>query len=558
MVVFLLVMPAVLIVWGIALAWRVGVSLWEQRAAERSAQPRRREPTRMPRVKSAAGIGLCVVVAVTSFCYGMFSVEKSNDLLAMWRALDVWMLTGAGIAVVGMGIAVAGLTLDPAYGRRRCAGCWYEFIMLASDATCPECGRKAKGERDLLRTRGSRGMVWLGAVMMLAAYAPIAFANAKTMGWRGVIPTTVLIAGYEWLPDALIEPRGAAGAVATGTLVERMGMTGRGPRAWEWQHQWFHSKVERRLRRVESVDEAFRVSMHSGAWYTAFPAQVIGTALRDVGGNGQSATYASRLLQLGLGSPNPAIGVEVSRIRATLREAVMTGGERGRIAAQFLAVHGPADEEAAQFFDHAIRSLTPGVDRDSVVGAYGMWVGRTGVGEPTVVAWSESEEVSQRMDAVRAILGLGLRQQGEVWTRMGAIVVRLAEDNDVAVADAAMLVGASLYMGEHSQPLDDIVERQIVQREVGRERLSEVGWRMTRGDPAQLGVWFLVDEANPARASDKVLASMLSQARADPGWRESLEAATKRGDLPAMHAGPIRAELERIQREASPGDKPPS
>jgi hypothetical protein len=556
MVVFLLVMPTVLVVWAFALAWRVGLSLWEQRAAERSVQPRRRQPTRMPRVKSAAGVGLCVLVAVTSFLYGMFSVEKSNDLLMLWRALDVWMLTAAGIAMVGLGIATAGLTLDPAYGRRRCAGCWYEFIMLASDATCPECGRQAKGERDLLRTRGSRGMVWLGLGMVVMSYAPVGLSNARAMGVRGVIPTTVLIAGYEWLPDAIIEPRGAAGAGFTGTLVERM--NGRWARVWEWQDRWFRRKVERRLRRADSLEEACRVSMHSGVWYTACPAQLIETALREVEGNGQSATYALRFFQLAMMSSSSGIGVEVSRIRATLREAVMTGGVRGRIAAQLLAVHGPDDEEASQFFERATGSLTPGAHRDNVLGAYGMLVGRTGIGEPTVVGWSESEQVSRRLDAAVVLQGVAAMSQRSGGMRMGWIVVRLVGDKDVGVADAAMLVGAGLMTGEYLQALSEAMDGQMMRREVGRQGLSEV-WRLSdRDDPTRRGVWFLMDEANPARASDKGLASMLSRARADPRWRECLEAAMERGDLPAMHAGPIRAELERLESEATPVEKPPS
>jgi hypothetical protein len=428
--------------------------------------------------------------------------------------------------------------------------------MLASDATCPECGRQAKGERDLLRTRGSRGMVWLGLGMVVMSYAPVGLSNARAMGVRGVIPTTVLIAGYEWLPDAIIEPRGAAGAGFTGTLVERM--NGRWARVWEWQDRWFRRKVERRLRRADSLEEACRVSMHSGVWYTACPAQLIETALREVEGNGQSATYALRFFQLAMMSSSSGIGVEVSRIRATLREAVMTGGVRGRIAAQLLAVHGPDDEEASQFFERATGSLTPGAHRDNVLGAYGMLVGRTGIGEPTVVGWSESEQVSRRLDAAVVLQGVAAMSQRSGGMRMGWIVVRLVGDKDVGVADAAMLVGAGLMTGEYLQALSEAMDGQMMRREVGRQGLSEV-WRLSdRDDPTRRGVWFLMDEANPARASDKGLASMLSRARADPRWRECLEAAMERGDLPAMHAGPIRAELERLESEATPVEKPPS
>jgi hypothetical protein len=285
---------------------------------------------------------------------------------------------------------------------------------------------------------------------------------------------------------------------------------------------------------------------------------LIETALREVEGNGQSATYALRFFQLAMMSSSSGIGVEVSRIRATLREAVMTGGVRGRIAAQLLAVHGPDDEEASQFFERATGSLTPGAHRDNVLGAYGMLVGRTGIGEPTVVGWSESEQVSRRLDAAVVLQGVAAMSQRSGGMRMGWIVVRLVGDKDVGVADAAMLVGAGLMTGEYLQALSEAMDGQMMRREVGRQGLSEV-WRLSdRDDPTRRGVWFLMDEANPARASDKGLASMLSRARADPRWRECLEAAMERGDLPAMHAGPIRAELERLESEATPVEKPPS
>lgn len=48
-------------------------------------------------------------------------------------------------------VALWSLAGDPSRGRRRCPRCWYD--MAGGGMECPECGRRADGEREFFRTR---------------------------------------------------------------------------------------------------------------------------------------------------------------------------------------------------------------------------------------------------------------------------------------------------------------------------------------------------------------------------------------------------------------------
>ncbi|MFZ4575208.1 MAG: hypothetical protein ACOYN0_12470 [Phycisphaerales bacterium] len=544
MVVFLLVMPTVLVVWGVALAWRAGVALWERRAAERSVQPRRRQPTRMPRVKSAAGIGLCVLVAVTSFLYGMFSVERSNDLLALWRALDVWMLTGAGIALVGLGIAVAGMTLDPAYGRRRCAGCWYEFIMLASDATCPECGRKAKGERDLLRTRGSRGMVWLGLGMVAMSYAPVGLSNVRAMGVRGMFPTTVLIAAYGWVPDEWIGATGGQGLKAVpGGLVSRV--FSRSP-PWRWQLNWYQEKVAARFAAADSIAEANRLLGQAYTWSeTGFPAHLVDDAVRDLSLGGVEANEAAMFLQMMARLSDPAAAEAALKHASELRRALSQPGRAGVAAAGVLVWLDANREVVAAAIMDEIARRPRGVVRTQLLTTLGPLAVRDPGAREIVMGWSASSDQKVREDAVEVLTGMWSAQGGDAQGEVLTVLARLVRDQNVAVSDLAISLGFA-YGYAWQEPVSVAAEEEIIGREVGRSGLMPIYDRVG----VQRAVWFIVDESDPSRAGDATLAAVLARSRTMADWRSWVEEALSRESIPERQRAALQGELQRLDAAA--------
>lgn len=93
------------------------------------------------------------------------------------------------LAILGV---ARSLFRDRSRGRRRCSKCWYDMSG-TSGLTCPECGRTARTEQHLFRTRRR----WWRAVAFLlllipACALPIA-EQARRLGWAG-LPNTVLIA----------------------------------------------------------------------------------------------------------------------------------------------------------------------------------------------------------------------------------------------------------------------------------------------------------------------------------------------------------------------------
>src|SRR5262245_47389730 len=74
-------------------------------------------------------------------------------LLALWTVVFVLALFG-----------------DRSRGRRRCPRCWYRMEGTPG-LTCPECGRVATAEGELLRTRRHPWWAALGVVILLGALA---------------------------------------------------------------------------------------------------------------------------------------------------------------------------------------------------------------------------------------------------------------------------------------------------------------------------------------------------------------------------------------------------
>jgi hypothetical protein len=86
---------------------------------------------------------------------------------------------------------------DRARGRRRCPRCWYDMSG-SPGLTCSECGRTARHERKLQKTRRHWRMAML-AVGIAAVGAGLGVTPAVyEHGWWRIAPTTVLIA---FMPD---------------------------------------------------------------------------------------------------------------------------------------------------------------------------------------------------------------------------------------------------------------------------------------------------------------------------------------------------------------------
>lgn len=107
---------------------------------------------------------------------------------------------------------------------------------------CPECGKVAKNERALLRTR--RRWRWLVApiVLWLFGYAAWTTPRAYEHGWPGAAPTTVMVAGLPMLSDADVRSQPGAGyarppvqATGIARLSEELLRRSQENEHWKWQ-----------------------------------------------------------------------------------------------------------------------------------------------------------------------------------------------------------------------------------------------------------------------------------------------------------------------------------
>lgn len=114
-----------------------------------------------------------------------------------------WWIGGAALAAAGVALVGWALLWDRLRGgsrRRRCPGCWYDMSGTAG-LVCPECGRAARAERRLFRTRRRWGWAAAGAGAVLGGYAAWCGPRVRDEGWRwGFAPTTVLFAAT-WAHD---------------------------------------------------------------------------------------------------------------------------------------------------------------------------------------------------------------------------------------------------------------------------------------------------------------------------------------------------------------------
>ena len=69
---------------------------------------------------------------------------------------------------------------------------------------CTECGRAAKSERRLRRTRRCKRLVAAGLLLGVTPFVVRTAEVAVKDGWRAAVPTTALIVAFPYLPDDMV------------------------------------------------------------------------------------------------------------------------------------------------------------------------------------------------------------------------------------------------------------------------------------------------------------------------------------------------------------------
>lgn len=107
-----------------------------------------------------------------------------------WPIILAWGLPWALASLAAIWLLSA-LFRDRSQGRLRCPRCWYD--MAGAGLTCPECGKQARSERALRRTRRRKGQACAAFLLVLMAYPLHVTIRAQQIGWPKALPTWALL-----------------------------------------------------------------------------------------------------------------------------------------------------------------------------------------------------------------------------------------------------------------------------------------------------------------------------------------------------------------------------
>ncbi|MEM0982833.1 MAG: hypothetical protein AAGI17_02665 [Planctomycetota bacterium] len=107
-----------------------------------------------------------------------------------------WQITAVIVLLAAFALLVWSLGWSRPRGRLRCPKCWYrmEGIEPTDDGwRCPECGKLAKRERKLKKTRRRWGIATLASVMLAGSWVLWMQPVRVKHGWWAIAPTWLLL-----------------------------------------------------------------------------------------------------------------------------------------------------------------------------------------------------------------------------------------------------------------------------------------------------------------------------------------------------------------------------
>lgn len=157
-------------------------------------------------------------------------------------------LTASLLGGLSLIILYRALFRDRSRGRKRCPKCWYDMSgadpLRPSGLVCPECGRDAKRESALLRTRRRWGWVAIGSALALGSYGVWKAPEVDRHGWPRTIPTWALIAALDALEAPTLQERDAMSRNLPTPLSKQIGWdlitrcANYGAGMWRWERAW--------------------------------------------------------------------------------------------------------------------------------------------------------------------------------------------------------------------------------------------------------------------------------------------------------------------------------
>ncbi|MBX3407391.1 MAG: hypothetical protein KF869_11580 [Phycisphaeraceae bacterium] len=103
----------------------------------------------------------------------------------------VWLIAGWAVVALGAVLLAWALFRDRSRGRRRCPKCWYDMKGVPG-LRCPECGRDARNDRALFRTRRRWGLAVVAVLLALAGFVGTRVPRAMKGSWFAEVPVVAM------------------------------------------------------------------------------------------------------------------------------------------------------------------------------------------------------------------------------------------------------------------------------------------------------------------------------------------------------------------------------
>lgn len=433
----LYVIAAILGLWSASLLWRAWHAWRLQRRARRE---RRQVDIAITSGRRRLGVAIAIVCLPLSgvvFGFGEAIRREVEDL-----GDDVLSLVvGGGIAILvlmGLSAIYVAFRFDPADGRRRCGKCWYD-MSATPGLRCTECGREARNEKALLRTRRAPGLLVITVVIFASAYALYLVPKVRERGWGAAAPTTALIIGLPWWSNEMV-------FFGPSSLRERLYED----EVWKWQEsllEWRAARVVTRSEDLETIARASRFTdEHSDESYITNVALLKWmrlTCLSEAGGSTGGLTAAdfppASILPPTLDAPTAAAASEIIEKGLANQTApyaenalqwsrvYVDAAELSLPALITIMKNGAISEEER---DAAIWAVAQVADRDEDAWAAIRWAVASGEYEYIRLAAVRAltRVRTRREDVLREYLGAFNDPSGDVASRAAMIYMAAADD----------------------------------------------------------------------------------------------------------------------------------
>lgn len=218
----------VILLWGIAslmACWSFSllvrwVSDWNARKRERMVPMYSKKAFRLAPLLAVVCISVAVIAGVTANHLAGINGDSIGALRSAMGIISLLITAG------GLMWLIRNIVGDRARGQVRCPKCWYDMSDVPG-LRCPECGHESQSRSQHTRTKRPWMAIVLASLLIGIGIYGLA-ANRRVLIYSdplAVVPSWVLMAGWEWLPTHWIYEEGTVNspAAANACLQKRLG-----------------------------------------------------------------------------------------------------------------------------------------------------------------------------------------------------------------------------------------------------------------------------------------------------------------------------------------------